>query len=336
MTSDPHPRHVAAPAEAILDEVERAVVGKRDVLELVLLALLADGHVLLEDVPGVAKTLIARSFAAATGLRFGRVQFTPDLLPSDVTGSSVFDQRAASFEFRPGAGVLQPAAGRRDQPRPAQDAGRAAGGHGGAPGHRRRRHPPARAALPRARHAEPDRVRGHLPAARGPARPLPHAPARRLPRRPTTNGACSTPARAAAPTPSRSPRSSTARGCCACRPPSRPSTSAPRSGATWSPSPRPRARARRSRSAPARAARWRCCAWPARGPRWRGATSSCPTTSRPSPCPALAHRLVLRPELWVRRVDAGRRRARGCSTTCPRPRRPSRRTMSAQRVTDAR
>ncbi|MGZ6672016.1 MAG: AAA family ATPase, partial [Solirubrobacteraceae bacterium] len=102
MTSEPHPRHVAAPAEAILDEVERAVVGKRDVLELVLLALLADGHVLLEDVPGVAKTLMARSFAAATGLRFGRVQFTPDLLPSDVTGSSVFDQRTASFEFRPG------------------------------------------------------------------------------------------------------------------------------------------------------------------------------------------------------------------------------------------
>jgi MoxR-like ATPase len=101
MTEQPHPRHVAAPAEAILDEIERAVVGKREVLELVLLALLADGHVLLEDVPGVAKTLIARSFAAATGLRFGRVQFT-DLLPSDVTGSSVFDQRTASFEFRPG------------------------------------------------------------------------------------------------------------------------------------------------------------------------------------------------------------------------------------------
>jgi MoxR-like ATPase len=98
----PDPRLVAAPAEAILDEVERAVVGKREVLELVLLALLADGHVLLEDVPGVAKTLIARSFAASTGLGFGRVQFTPDLLPSDVTGSSVFDQRRAEFVFRPG------------------------------------------------------------------------------------------------------------------------------------------------------------------------------------------------------------------------------------------
>jgi MoxR-like ATPase len=98
----PEPRHVAAPAEAILDEVERAVVGKRAVVELVLLALLADGHVLLEDVPGVAKTLIARSFAAATGLSFARVQFTPDLLPSDVTGSSVFDQRSATFAFQPG------------------------------------------------------------------------------------------------------------------------------------------------------------------------------------------------------------------------------------------
>jgi MoxR-like ATPase len=98
----PEPRHVAAPAEAILDEVERAVVGKRAALELVLLAFLADGHVLLEDVPGVAKTLIARSFAAATGLGFARVQFTPDLLHSDVTGSSVFDQRTAAFAFRLG------------------------------------------------------------------------------------------------------------------------------------------------------------------------------------------------------------------------------------------
>jgi MoxR-like ATPase len=96
------PRHVAASAEAILDELERAVIGKRDALQLVLLALLADGHVLLEDVPGVAKTLIARSFAAVSGLDFARVQFTPDLLPSDVTGSSVFDQRTSTFTFRPG------------------------------------------------------------------------------------------------------------------------------------------------------------------------------------------------------------------------------------------
>ena len=81
---------VADYSERILDEVERAVVGKRGVLELVLLALLADGHVLIEDNPGLAKTLIARSFAAVTGLRFARIQFTPDLMPSDITGSSIY------------------------------------------------------------------------------------------------------------------------------------------------------------------------------------------------------------------------------------------------------
>jgi MoxR-like ATPase len=86
----------------ILDEVGRAVVGKQRMLELVLAALLADGHVLLEDVPGLAKTLVARSFAQVTGLEFKRVQFTPDLMPSDVTGSSFYDQRSGEFEFRPG------------------------------------------------------------------------------------------------------------------------------------------------------------------------------------------------------------------------------------------
>jgi MoxR-like ATPase len=86
----------------ILDEVERAVVGKRAVLELVLLGLLADGHVLIEDNPGLAKTLMARSFAAVTGLRFTRVQFTPDLMPSDVTGSAIYDQRTADLRFRAG------------------------------------------------------------------------------------------------------------------------------------------------------------------------------------------------------------------------------------------
>jgi len=86
----------------VLDEVEKAVVGKREALELILLALLCNGHVLLEDYPGLAKTLIARSFAQATSLRFARVQFTPDLMPSDVTGSSIFDQRSAEFRFLPG------------------------------------------------------------------------------------------------------------------------------------------------------------------------------------------------------------------------------------------
>ena len=85
-----------------LDEVERVVLGKRDALELLLLGLLADGHVLIEDYPGLAKTLMARSFAQVTSMDFSRIQFTPDLMPSDVTGSWVFNQREADFEFRPG------------------------------------------------------------------------------------------------------------------------------------------------------------------------------------------------------------------------------------------
>jgi MoxR-like ATPase len=93
---------VARRARRILDEVERAVVGKRDALELALTALLADGHVLIEDYPGLAKTLIARSFATVTGTRFSRIQFTPDLMPSDVTGASIFNQLTTEFEFRPG------------------------------------------------------------------------------------------------------------------------------------------------------------------------------------------------------------------------------------------
>jgi MoxR-like ATPase len=89
-------------AEQILAEVEKAIVGKRAPLELILLALLSDGHVLIEDYPGLAKTLIARSFAQATSLEFARIQFTPDLMPGDVTGSQIFDQRTVDFVFRRG------------------------------------------------------------------------------------------------------------------------------------------------------------------------------------------------------------------------------------------
>src|SRR3989440_9593768 len=86
----------------LLDEIEQVVVGKREALELLLLGVLADGHVLIEDYPGLAKTLMARSFAQVTSMDFSRIQFTPDLMPSDVTGSSIFNQREADFEFRPG------------------------------------------------------------------------------------------------------------------------------------------------------------------------------------------------------------------------------------------
>jgi MoxR-like ATPase len=93
---------VGAISRRMVDEVEKAVIGKRDALELLMLGLLADGHVLLEDYPGLAKTLMARSFARASSLEFSRIQFTPDLMPSDVTGSSIFNQRESEFEFRPG------------------------------------------------------------------------------------------------------------------------------------------------------------------------------------------------------------------------------------------
>ncbi len=93
---------VSERARAILAEVERAVVGKRHSLELVLAGVLAGGHVLMEDFPGLGKTLAARSFAQALGLEFARAQFTPDLLPSDLTGSFLYDQRTHDFTFRRG------------------------------------------------------------------------------------------------------------------------------------------------------------------------------------------------------------------------------------------
>ena len=89
-------------ANLVLEEVGKAIVGKEGVLKMILTTILADGHVLIEDLPGLAKTLMAKSFAGALGLDFRRVQFTPDLLPSDILGVSVFNQKTLEFEFRRG------------------------------------------------------------------------------------------------------------------------------------------------------------------------------------------------------------------------------------------
>ncbi|MBA2278593.1 MAG: MoxR family ATPase [Chloroflexia bacterium] len=89
-------------AARIADQVERVIVGKRATIERIVAALFCEGHVLIEDVPGIGKTMLARSVAAALGGRFGRVQFTPDLLPTDITGSLVFDPRSAEFSYREG------------------------------------------------------------------------------------------------------------------------------------------------------------------------------------------------------------------------------------------
>jgi MoxR-like ATPase len=93
--------------QAVLSNVEKVVVGKRAELELTIVALAGQGHVLIEDVPGVGKTVMAKSLARSLGCSFKRIQFTPDLLPSDVTGVSIFNQRSEEFEFRPGPVVAQ-------------------------------------------------------------------------------------------------------------------------------------------------------------------------------------------------------------------------------------
>lgn len=86
----------------LLDNLETVIFGKREVLEQVVIGLFSEGHVLVEDVPGVGKTMLARSLAISTGCKFTRIQFTPDLLPSDITGVSIYDQKKNEFEFRPG------------------------------------------------------------------------------------------------------------------------------------------------------------------------------------------------------------------------------------------
>ena len=179
--STPAVEHVAERCEQVLDQVERAVVGKREALELILIGLLADGHVLIEDYPGLAKTLVARSFAQVLDMEFGRIQFTPDLMPSDVTGSSVFRADSAEFEFRPGpvftnlllADEINRAPPKTQSALLEAMAERQVTIDGQTPA--------AGRPVPRHRNPEPDRVRGHLPASGGTARPLPAAPVRRLP-----------------------------------------------------------------------------------------------------------------------------------------------------------
>src|SRR4029079_10660705 len=89
-------------AKRVIANVERAIVGKRQQLILSLVSWLCEGHILLEDAPGVAKTMLARAMARSVGCSFKRVQCTPDLLPTDITGVSIFNQKSAEFEFRPG------------------------------------------------------------------------------------------------------------------------------------------------------------------------------------------------------------------------------------------
>lgn len=94
--------NVAKQSQAIVAEVEKVIVGKRETVQMAVVTLLCNGHLLLEDIPGVGKTTLAKALAKSIGGEFRRVQFTPDLLPSDITGSSIYNQRTTEFEFRPG------------------------------------------------------------------------------------------------------------------------------------------------------------------------------------------------------------------------------------------
>ena len=125
---------IAQRLAAVLAQLDRIVVGKQEPLKLAFACLLARGHLLIEDIPGVGKSTLAQALATTLGLKFSRVQFTSDLLPADVLGVSIFDTETRSFRFHPGPIFYVGRARRRDQPRAAEDAERADGGDGGAPG----------------------------------------------------------------------------------------------------------------------------------------------------------------------------------------------------------
>ena len=263
MTQTPTERLSVADASAlarsVLDEVEKAVIGKRTPLTLVLSAVLAKGHVLLEDFPGLGKTLAARSLARVLGLDFARVQFTPDLLPGRHHRLVPLQPEGGHLRVPARAALRRAGARRRDQPDAPEDPVGAARGDAGAAGHGRGRDLPPARPVPRARHGQPDRVRGHLPAARGAAGPVPDAGQLRLPhrRRGVRRGAA--PARAPAGGRRPGSRSPTRPGCGRCRRRWRPSPWTSRSAATASTSRPPPATTRTSSPAPRRVAR---SAWP--------------------------------------------------------------------------
>ena len=274
-------------------ERRRAVSGERSDVELAVVALLAEGHVLIEDVPGVGKTTLARALARSLDCSFSRLQFTPDVLPSDVTGVSVFDQRTSEFAFRPGpvfANLVLADEINRASPR-TQSAllecmqERQVTVDGVAR--------PARGAVLRDRDAEPDRAGRHVPAARGAARPLRAAALARLPgpgrrgahaRRP--DGAEGSPLETLAPVADAAELVAAVHACRARARRARRCTATSSRSAAHARRPAPRARrepARRRRRSCGSRAPTRSCA---------GATTCCRTTSRRWRRDALAHRLL--------------------------------------------
>ena len=151
--------------ERIIENLGRVMHAPRKTLELTAVCLIAEGHLIIEDFPGVGKTTLAKALARSVGCSFSRIQFTPDLLPSDVTGVNMFSQQTGDFEFRPGPVFANLLLVDEEQVRVAKDAVGAARVHARAPGDGRRRLVRAGSAVHGHGDTEPDRVRGHLPAA---------------------------------------------------------------------------------------------------------------------------------------------------------------------------
>ena len=161
--------------EKVLANVERVIVGKHHEVRLALVALLCRGHLLIEDVPGTGKTVLAKAIAQSLGCTFRRIQFTPDLLPSDVTGLSIYNQKTQEFEFRPGPIMSQVVLADEINRATPKTQSSLLECDGGAAGDDRRHDLRDAGPVPGHRDPEPDRVRGHVRPARGPARPV-HAP----------------------------------------------------------------------------------------------------------------------------------------------------------------
>ena len=306
MTAGPSVAEASALAGRVMDEVERAVVGKRETLMLVLAAILAKGHVLLEDFPGLGKTLAARSFAQALGLDFARAQFTPDLLPADLTGSFLYDQRKAEFEFRRGplfTGLLLADEINRTPPKTQsalleamQERQVTVEGETFV----------AAGAVPRPRHRQPDRVRGHLPAARGPAGPVPAAGELRLPDLRRGVRRRHAPAGPAPGGGRPRPHHRRGRAARACRRPSRGWWSTRASAATASRSWRPPASTPTCSPAPRRAARSGLVLAARAFALLRGRDYVIPEDVKAVARSVLSHRITVKPELWMTQAS-GRR-----------------------------